>query len=107
VALVRDDAQSLLTKAKGSELHEELARQARIRFDAATGVSDVRSWEMSLPPFLADVVEAGLGHVEVLLEHQLPYTPKRSEPPPPTRRTGRCVRSPRRYRRTRRPCATR
>jgi hypothetical protein len=77
VALVRDDALSLLAKAKGSELHEELAQQARIRFNAATGAAEVRSWEMSLPPFLADVVEAGLGHVEVLLEHRLPYTPKR------------------------------
>jgi uncharacterized protein len=77
VALVRDDAGSLLAKAEAKELHELLARQARIRFDAATGVSEVRSWEHSLPPFLADVVEAGLGHVEVLLEHRLPYTPKR------------------------------
>ncbi len=77
MALVRDDALSLLAKAKGSELHEELARQARIRFDAATGAAEVRSWEMSLPAFLGDVVDAGLGHVEVLLEHRLPYTPKR------------------------------
>lgn len=77
MALVRDDARSLLAKAEAKELHELLAQQARIRFDAATGVGEVRSWEKSLPPFLADVVEAGLGHVEVLLEHRLPYTPKR------------------------------
>jgi hypothetical protein len=77
VALVRDDAGSLLAKAEAKELHELLAQQARIRFDAATGVGEVRSWENSLPPFLADLVQAGLGHVEVLLEHRLPYTPKR------------------------------
>ncbi len=77
MALVRDDAGSLLAKAEAKELHELLAQQARIRFQAATGISEVRSWENSLPPFLADVVEAGLGHVEVLLEHRLPYTPKR------------------------------
>jgi hypothetical protein len=77
VALVRDDAGSLLAKAEAKELHELLAQQARIRFDAATGVGELRSWENSLPPFLADVVQAELGHVEVLLEHRLPYTPKR------------------------------
>ncbi|WP_300017476.1 DNA/RNA helicase domain-containing protein [Pseudonocardia sp.] len=77
MALVRDDARSLLGKAEAKELHELLAQQARVRFDAATGVGEVRSWENSLPPFLADVVDAGLGHVEVLLEHRLPYTPKR------------------------------
>jgi hypothetical protein len=77
VALVRDDAGSLLVKAEKKELHELLAQQARIRFDAATGVGELRSWENSLPPFLADVVQAELGHVEVLLEHRLPYTPKR------------------------------
>lgn len=77
MALVRDDAGSLLAKAEAKELHGLLAQQARIRFDAATGVGEVRSWENSLPPFLADVVHAELGHVEVLLEHRLPYTPKR------------------------------
>lgn len=77
MALVRDDAGSLLAKAEAKELHELLAQQARIRFDAATGVGELRSWQNSLPPFLADVVQAGLGHVEVLLEHRLPYTPKR------------------------------
>nr|WP_246361036.1 DUF2075 domain-containing protein [Haloechinothrix aidingensis] len=31
----------------------------------------------SLPTFLSDLAEAGLGHVEVLLEHKLPHSPKR------------------------------
>jgi uncharacterized protein len=77
VALVRDNASSLLDKAKAKELHELLAQQARIQFDAGTGVSELRSWELSLPEFLADLEHAGLGHIEVLLEHKLPYTPKR------------------------------
>jgi uncharacterized protein len=77
VALVRDDAGSLLARAETKELHGLLAEQARIRFDAATGVGEVRSWERSLPPFLGDLVAADLGHVEVLLEHRLPYSPKR------------------------------
>ena len=77
MALVRDRADTLLKKAEAGELHEELARQARIRFNAATGVGEVNSWRNSLPAFLTDVRDAGLGHVEVLLEHRLPLTPKR------------------------------
>jgi hypothetical protein len=67
VALFRDTASSLLVKAEAKELHELLAQQARIQFDAGTGHSELRSWELSLPPFLADLQQAGLGHVEVLL----------------------------------------
>lgn len=37
----------------------------------------MRSWAKSLPLFLADLVDAGLGNVEVLLEHKLPHSPKR------------------------------
>ncbi len=77
MALYRDKASSLLAKAKAKELHELLAQQARIQFDAGIGVSELRSWELSLPEFLADLEHVGLGHVEVLLEHKLPYTPKR------------------------------
>lgn len=77
MALFRDNASSLLVKAEAKELHELLAQEARIQFNAGTGVSELRSWELSLPPFLADLQHAGLGHVEVLLEHKLPYTPKR------------------------------
>lgn len=77
MALFRDNAGSLLVKAEAKELHELLAQQARIQFNAGTGVSELRSWELSLPEFLADLQYAGLGHVEVLLEHKLPYTPKR------------------------------
>ncbi|MBC8092526.1 MAG: DUF2075 domain-containing protein [Pseudonocardia sp.] len=77
MALFRDNAGALLVKAEAKELHPLLAQQARIQLDAGTGVSELRSWELSLPEFLADVAHAGLGHVEVLLEHRLPYTPKR------------------------------
>lgn len=54
-----------------------LAEQARIQFEAGVGAGEVRSWQNSLPAFLTDVVDAGLGHIEVLLEHKLPHSPKR------------------------------
>lgn len=77
MALVRDRADVLLKKAEAGELHELLAHQARMRFNAGSGVGEVNSWRLSLPALLTDVQDAGLGHVEVLLEHRLPLTPKR------------------------------
>ena len=77
MALVRDRADVLLKRAEADGLHELLAEQARIRFDARTGVGEVNSWRQSLPALLGDLRDAGLDHVEVLLEHRLPYTPKR------------------------------
>ncbi|MCP2166783.1 DNA/RNA helicase domain-containing protein [Goodfellowiella coeruleoviolacea] len=54
-----------------------LAEQARISYEARVSQGEVRSWQHSLPALLTDVCEAGLGHVEVLLEHKLPHSPKR------------------------------
>ena len=75
--MVRDRADALLKKAGAGELPDELARQAEIRFNARTGRGELNSWRNSLPVFLADLCEAGLEHVEVLLEHRLPLSPKR------------------------------
>ena len=77
VALVRHSADHLLAEAKAGQLHETLAEQARFQWGHRVGASEVRSWAGSLPPFLADLVDAGLGRVEVLLEHKLPHSPKR------------------------------
>lgn len=41
--------------------------------------SEQNSWRRSLPVLATDLVEAGLGDVEVLLEHQLPLTSKRAD----------------------------
>ncbi|WP_199444582.1 DUF2075 domain-containing protein [Umezawaea beigongshangensis] len=75
MALVRRRAQDLLSTA--DSLHTLLEEQARIQFDTGVGAAEVRSWQNSLPAFLTDLVDAGLGHVEVLLEHKLPHNPKR------------------------------
>ncbi|MEQ3554641.1 DUF2075 domain-containing protein [Pseudonocardia nematodicida] len=77
MALVRDNARTLRAKADAHELDDLLVRQARIAFDSAVGMSEVRSWRESLPALLADVHDAGLDHVEVLIEHKLPFSPKR------------------------------
>nr|WP_083466614.1 DUF2075 domain-containing protein [Kibdelosporangium sp. MJ126-NF4]CEL17350.1 ATP/GTP binding protein [Kibdelosporangium sp. MJ126-NF4]CTQ91423.1 ATP/GTP binding protein [Kibdelosporangium sp. MJ126-NF4] len=38
---------------------------------------EIGAWKRSIPALLELVVEAGLGHVHVILEHRLPYTPHR------------------------------
>ncbi len=77
MALVRQCAESLLADALTDRLHKVLEEKARIQFEAGVGDGEVRSWQNSLPAFLTDLVDAGLGHVEVLLEHKLPHSPKR------------------------------
>jgi hypothetical protein len=41
--------------------------------------AEVRSWNRSLPVLAHDLVDAGLGDVEMLVEHRLPLTSKRAD----------------------------
>jgi len=77
VALVRQSAADLLVEAKAGRLHKLLTEQAGFQLEQRVGASEIRSWARSLPLFLADLEDAGLGQVEVLLEHKLPHSPKR------------------------------
>jgi hypothetical protein len=77
VALIRQSAADLLVEARAGKLHHRLQEQADFIWHSRVGASEFRSWAGSLPPFLADLVDAGLGHIEVLLEHKLPHSPKR------------------------------
>ncbi|KID28480.1 hypothetical protein HQ32_04232 [Prauserella sp. Am3] len=77
MALVRRSAAELLAESKADRLHELLSEQARFQLESRVGVSEVRSWRRSLPVLLGDLADAGLEHVEVLLEHKLPHSPKR------------------------------
>ncbi|GAB2909875.1 DNA/RNA helicase domain-containing protein [Nonomuraea fastidiosa] len=54
---------------------EHLGRTARISPSAA----ERRSWDRSLPMLARDLVDAGLGDVEMLVEFQLPLTSKRAD----------------------------
>ncbi|MEV4242127.1 DUF2075 domain-containing protein [Streptosporangium canum] len=54
---------------------EHLRRTARINPSPA----ERRSWDRSLPVLARDLVDAGLGGVEMLVEYQLPLTSKRAD----------------------------
>ncbi|MFD0000235.1 DNA/RNA helicase domain-containing protein [Nocardia sp. NPDC127526] len=77
MALIRGSARYLLVEAQAGRLHQLLSEQARHQWEHQVGVGEVLSWMRSLPPLLTELVDAGLGDVEVLLEHKLQHSPKR------------------------------
>lgn len=56
-----------------------MSEQALLQWEQRVGMSELVSWQHSLLQFLKDLVDGGLGVVEVLLEHQLPNSPKRMD----------------------------
>jgi hypothetical protein len=77
VALVRRSAASLAAFASGDSLVEVMLEQMLHSTGHVASSGEIRSWRRSLPVLAADLVDAGLGKVEVLLEHHLPLTSKR------------------------------
>lgn len=64
-----------------SELEEQLGEliSEHLRFTTGRSASpsEVRSWNRSLPVLASDLVDAGLGDVEMLVEYRLPLSGKR------------------------------
>ena len=60
-------------------LAERLAEQLAISVGHTAGLAERRSWERSIPVLAADLVDAGLGDVEMLLEFKLPLSSKRAD----------------------------
>lgn len=79
VAVIRHSAESLLRCASVPErmLSEVIAEQLRFTHGINPGKSERKSWDRGLPILARDLVEAGLGEVEMLVEYQLPLTSKR------------------------------
>lgn len=77
MALARGSVADLLIEARAGHLHSRLKEQAGFVLGGRVGTSEVISWQRSLPILLTDLVDAGLGDVEVLLEHRLPHSKQR------------------------------
>jgi len=79
VPLVRTSASSLLIDA-GTDSFIEKMLQAGVhaRLGRASRAEQA-SWRSSLPVLARDLHDAGLGQVEVLIEHTLPLTSKRAD----------------------------
>ncbi|MFD7367524.1 DNA/RNA helicase domain-containing protein [Nocardiopsis alba] len=59
------------------DLGELLSEHLRFTTGRSASPSEVRSWDRSLPVLASDLVDAGLGDVEMLVEYRLPLSGKR------------------------------
>ncbi len=62
-----------------AHLADRLAEQMAITTGHRPSPGERRSWERSLPALAADLNDAGLGGIEMLIEYQLPLTSKRAD----------------------------
>ncbi|MDH2424989.1 DUF2075 domain-containing protein [Sphaerisporangium sp. TRM90804] len=60
-------------------LSEAIAAHIRGTMRVNPSPAELRSWDRSLPILARDLVDAGLGDVEMLVEYQLPLTSKRAD----------------------------
>src|SRR5690606_19561472 len=73
----RHSAAGLAALAREGSLGTRVAEHVRSTAGGGAGPSEVRSWDRSLPILANDLIDAGLGGVEVIVEHRLPLTSKR------------------------------
>ncbi|SOD75072.1 hypothetical protein SAMN05892883_4275 [Jatrophihabitans sp. GAS493] len=76
---LRYSASALASVANPNSVVEQLAEQLIYSSLRRPAPSEVRSWERSIPVIARDLVDAGLGSVEVLLEYQLPLSSLRAD----------------------------
>ena len=79
VPLYRASVARLRSQIEGGSLVPMLSEQFRHQMGYNASPAEVRSWERSLQVLSGDLVDAGLGEVEVLVEYQLPLTSKRAD----------------------------
>lgn len=79
VPLLRSSAESLLAALLANQAVPKLTRQFSIDVGYLPSSGEVRSWESSLPVLMSDLADAGLEDVEVLVEHRLPLSSKRTD----------------------------
>ncbi|WP_233549863.1 DUF2075 domain-containing protein [Cellulomonas rhizosphaerae] len=76
---LRQSAAELLVSAEDSRIETLLAEFLMYQGLGRPGESERRAWRNSLPVLAEDLRAAGLGRVQVLLEHRLPLTSKRAD----------------------------
>jgi hypothetical protein len=77
VTLIRRSAAGLAALAGSGSMAEFMFAEMLHGPGLRPSPSETRSWDRSIPVLARDLVEAGLGDVEVLLEHKLPLSSRR------------------------------
>jgi len=76
---VRVCAAALVDSAMEGQIAGIIADHLRVTTGRSPSESERKSWQRSLPVLAHDLVEAGLGGIEMLVEYQLPLTSKRAD----------------------------
>lgn len=80
LALIRRSAASLAALADRASVAEVMFEQIlHHQLQPRPSPGERRAWERSIPVLAHDLVQAGLGDVEVLLEHRLPLASRRAD----------------------------
>jgi hypothetical protein len=77
LALFRRSAAHLAALADQGSIAEQMFQQSLFGLGPSPSPSERRAWERSIPVLAHDLMDAGLGSVEVLLEHRLPLSSRR------------------------------
>lgn len=79
VTLLRTSARRIAELDRPDSLAEQLLEQMLFRTGHRPSQAEQKSWSRSLPVLAQDLVDAGLGDVEMLLEYHLPLTSQRAD----------------------------
>jgi hypothetical protein len=77
--LLRGSVAALARQATANSLLPHLKELFRFQFGYDAPDSKVRSWERSIPALLDQLIGAGLGEVDVLVEYRLPLSSKKAD----------------------------
>lgn len=77
VTLLRTSAKRVAGIARPDSLVEQLLEQMLFTTGRRASEAEQKSWGRSLPVFARDLVDLGLGDVEMLIEYRLPLTSQR------------------------------
>ncbi len=77
MSLLRADAVAVAALALEGTLGVRTGEQMRHVSGRRASESEMRSWDRSLPVLAQDLISAGLGRVEMIVEHALPLSSKR------------------------------
>ncbi len=79
MTLLRTSAKNVAGIAHPDSLVEQLLEQMLFTTGRRASEAEQKSWGRSLPVFARDLVDAGLGDVEMLVEYHLPLTSQRAD----------------------------
>ncbi|MFG1784487.1 DNA/RNA helicase domain-containing protein [Rhodococcus oryzae] len=79
MTLLRTSANHIAGIAHPDSLAEQLLEQMLFSSGRRASTAEQKSWSRSLPILARDLIEAGLGEVEMLIEYHLPLTSQRAD----------------------------